>query len=256
MRKLFFGFSLVLSATALSGQDAASVASEVLSPRRVIKTNLVGYALFSINANYEQKVGKHTTVGMLGGYKLPSTYTVDAIGELDGENQTYTGEIEPQGYFVNPYFRYYTKKALTGFYVEAFTRYYDYNFLLPYDYDKDGRTIRANLDGTATGFGGGLALGVQIPLAPRIYLDLNAGMGVGIGDVHLETNDPNLDADDYQTIKQNLDDYADDADVRIFFMDKTISSLEADADASSAWADITGELFPLTRAGIAIGFAF
>lgn len=254
MKKLLLGFSLVLGTATLYGQDG--VVAEVFSARRIVKTNLAGYALLAVNANYEQKVGVKTSVGLLGGYKLPSVIKVEAIGELDGENQTYLGEVEPQGLFLNPYFRFYPNKAFHGFYVEAFTRYYNYTYLVPYDYDKDGRNIRANLDGTATGVGGGLALGVQIELGPRVYLDINAGMGVGSGDIHVETNDPELELEDYQTIKRNIENSADDADIKIFLLDDVLTGVVANANDNSAWADINGKIFPIMRGGIAIGFAF
>jgi hypothetical protein len=246
----------IFTTTTTVGQDASSVASSAFAPKSIIKINVVGYAMLSLNANYEYKVGPKVTVGLLGGYKIPSTFTLDAIGQLDGESQTYTGEITPEGVFINPYFRFYPKQALKGFYVEAFTRYYNYTYLVPYDYEKNGGTIRANLDGTANGFGGGLAIGGQFELAPRLYLDLYFGAGVASGDLHVETNDPNLDAADYQKIKKNIEDYAEDADIRVSFMDNTLDGLVAGADANSAWADITNELFPITRAGICIGFAF
>jgi hypothetical protein len=257
MKKLLMGSALVLSMTSLYGQDATSVVGDLFSPRRIVKTNLVGYALLAVNANYEQMVGPKTSVGLLGGYKIPSTIHIAAIGKLDGENQTYTGDIEPKGLFLNPYFRFYTgQKVFRGFYLEAFARYYDYTFLVPYDYDKDGRTIRANLDGTASGIGGGLAFGVQVPLGPRVFLDFNLGYGMASGDAHVETNDPNLDAEDYQSIKRNIEKHRDEADVKIFALDKVISNIEANANSSSAWADIEGQMFPIVRAGIAIGFAF
>ena len=145
---------LILSGLALHAQDAAPVANALFSPKSILKTNLAGYALLTVSANYEYKTGPKTSVGLLAGYKLPSTIHVEAIGELDGQNQTYTGDVEPEGFFVNPYFRFYTGAAMKGFYLEAFARYYDYTFLLPYDYDKDGQIIRANADGTANGMGG------------------------------------------------------------------------------------------------------
>jgi hypothetical protein len=257
MKKFILGSALALSISTLVGQDATNVVSDVFAPRRIVKTNLLGYALLAVNANYEQKVGLKTSVGLLGGYKIPSVVHLDAIGKLDGENQTYSGDIEPAGLFLNPYFRFYTgEKVFKGFYLEAFTRYYDYTFLVPYDYDKDGEIIHANLDGTASGFGGGLALGVQVPLGLRWYLDINLGYGMASGDAHVETNDPKLDAEDYQTIKRNIEKYRDDADVKVFLMDDVISGIEANASSNSAWADITGKTFPLVRGGIAIGFAF
>lgn len=256
MKNLVLSCSFLLLAGAGSAQNAADVVSELIGPRSVIKINLVGYGMLSLNANYEYKVGTQTSVGLLGGYKIPSTFTLNAIGNIDGENQTYTGDITPKGAFVNPYFRFYTSKAMTGFYLEAFTRYYDYTYKVPYDYEKNGRTIRADLDGTANGFGGGLALGGQFALAPRVYLDIYAGMGIASGDMHLETNDPNLDAEDYAKIKKTIEDNAATADVRVMFLGNTLDGLVAGANDNSAWADIKNELFPITRAGVCIGFAF
>ena len=76
MKKLILGFTLILGTGSIHGQDATSLASEVFSPRRIVKTNLAGYALLVVNANYEQKVGLRTSVGLMGGYKLPSTIQV------------------------------------------------------------------------------------------------------------------------------------------------------------------------------------
>ena len=108
MKRSLFSAALIMSAAIALAQVPASIASGAFAPRRIVKTNLVGYAFLSVNANYEQKTGLNTSVGLLGGYKLPSTIHVEAIGNLDGENQTYSGDVEPKGIFVNPYFRYYT----------------------------------------------------------------------------------------------------------------------------------------------------
>jgi hypothetical protein len=257
MKKIVFGSALLLCTPFLHAQDVASgIAAGLLSPQRVVKTNLVGYAFLSVNANYEQKTGTRTTVGLLAGYKLPSTITVNAIGNLDGERQTYTGEVEPRGAFVNPYFRYYTNTAFRGFYMEAFTRYYNYNFLLPYDYEKDGRNIRANMDGSASGFGGGLALGVQFELAPRLYLDVHAGYGMGVGRLFVETNDPNLDLEDYRTIQRTIESYQDNPDLQVFLVGDILKNPDAGADDNRAWAEYRNKLFPLVRTGVSIGWAF
>ncbi|MBK9176839.1 MAG: DUF3575 domain-containing protein [Flavobacteriales bacterium] len=222
----------------------------------MIKTNLAGYALLSVGANYEQKVGLKTTVGLLAGYKLPSTIHVEAVGNLDGERQTYTGDVEPQGLFINPYFRFYPKEAFKCFYIEAFTRYFNYTFLVPYEYEKNGGIINANLDGKASAFGGGLGLGVQFAIAPRVFLDFNAGFGMAVGNVHLETNDPNLELEDYLIIKHNIEQYQDDADVQVFMLGDILTDPKAEATSSKAWADFDNKLFPIMRGGISIGYAF
>lgn len=256
MKKTLLGLSLLLSAPAIHAQVAGDLASALFSPRRIIKTNLAGYALLSVSANYEQKTGQRTSVGLLAGYKLPSIIRVEAIGSLDGERQKYTGNIEPKGLFLTPYFRFYTKETFNGFYLEAFGRYFNYSYLVPYDYDKNGRNIRANLDGTATALGGGLALGVQVPLGPRVYLDINAGYGMAVGSAHVETNDPNLDRDDYLTIKRNIEKYQDDADVQVFILGDVLKDPEAYSTDSKAWADFKNKVFPIVRGGISIGYAF
>ncbi|NND94469.1 MAG: DUF3575 domain-containing protein [Flavobacteriales bacterium] len=258
MRRLLI---IVLSFATINlsfAQGAGSaITSSLIDTKSILKTNLVSYALLAVNANYEYKTGPATSVGLLAGYKLPTTITVDAIGELDGETMTYVGEIEPKGFYANPYFRFYTSgNAMTGFYMEAFLRYYDYEYLVPYEYEKDGRTILANLDGTANAFGGGISFGGQFSLSPRVYLDIYLGMGVGSGNIHVETNDPELDADDYQTIKTEIEENRDEADVQIFLLGNTLDSIEAGANDNSAWADIENQLFPMTRGGIAIGIGF
>lgn len=244
---------LLLAPFALQAQD---IASALFSPKRIVKTNLTGYALLSVSLNYEQKVGPKTSVGLLAGYKLPSVIHVEAIGSIDGEKQTYTGDVEPQGIFINPYYRYYTRETFKGFYIEGFMRYFSYNFLVPYEYEKNGGIINANLDGKASAFGAGVGLGVQVNLAPRVFLDFNAGFGLAMGNVHLETNDPNLELEDYRTIKRNIEQYQDDADIQVFLLGDILTDPKAEATDTKAWADFENKLFPILRGGISIGFAF
>lgn len=257
MKYICFAWAMLLCATSGHGQEAApAVLKDVFGPKWMLKTNLLGYGLLSINLNYERKVGPKTSVGLLAGYKLPSTIRVEAIGKLDGDRQDYRGEVEPQGLFVNPYFRFYTGKTFKGFYLEAFVRYYDYTFLVPYDYDKDGRILQANLDGTAQGYGGGLGLGVQFELTPRLYLDLHAGMGYGIGNIHVRTNDPQLELEDYRSIARNIEQHEAAADVQVMLIGNVLTGIDADANDRAAWADIDGGVYPIVRAGILLGFAF
>ncbi|MCB9184116.1 MAG: DUF3575 domain-containing protein [Flavobacteriales bacterium] len=257
MRTWFLGAAALLCVTATQAQSpAADAVGALFSPKRIVKTNLAGYAWLSANVNYEQKTGLKTSVGLLGGYKLPTVIHVSALGDLDGEKQTYTGDIEPKGLFLNPYFRFYPKEAFKGFYVEAFMRYFNYSYLVPYDYEKNGGTIRANLDGTASAVGGGLAIGVQFALASRLYLDINAGYGMAVGQAHIETNDPNLELEDYLTIKRNIEKYQDDADVQVFLLGDLLKDPDAKADESHAEADFTNKVFPTLRGGISIGYAF
>lgn len=184
---------------------------------------------------------------------------VDAIGTSKSQpdnTQKCTGDVEPQGLFVNPYFRFYPKEVFKGFYIEAFVRYFNYQFLLPYDYEKDGRNIRANLDGTASATGGGLALGVQFALASRLFLDINAGYGMAVGNAHVETNDPNLELEDYQAIKRNIEKYQDDSDIQVFILGDVLTDPKAVATDTKAWADFENKVFPVLRRGISIGYAF
>ncbi|MFZ1694181.1 MAG: DUF3575 domain-containing protein [Flavobacteriales bacterium] len=253
MKHIILGSALLFSSSVAQAQ---ATAAGLFSPRRIVKTNLVGYANLAVNLNYEQKTGTKTSVGLLAGYKLPTVIHIEAIGTIDGEKQTYTGDVEPQGVFMNPYFRFYTKETFKGFYVEAFLRYFNYKFLLPYDYEKNGRNIRANADGSANAFGGGLALGAQFPLGPRVYMDINLGYGMAIGNARLETNDPNLELEDYRTIQQNMEKYQDDEDIQVFLLGAIVTDPKGGATDTKAWADFNNKLFPIVRGGISIGYAF
>ena len=181
---------------------------------------------------------------------------MEAIGRIDGESQQYKSEVEPQGLYMNPYFRFYPKQAFKGFYVEGFARYFNYTYSVPYDYDKNGRTIRAALDGTASAVGGGLALGVQFNLASRVFLDINGGYGMALGNARVETSDPNLDRADYEKIKRNIERYQDDPDVQVFLLGDFLKNPDARATDTSAEAEFKNKVFPILRGGISIGYAF
>lgn len=252
---LVLALALILSASSAQAQLAA-VAENVFAARHIVKTNLVGYYFYSLTANYEYKTGQSTSIGLLGGYKLPQVIEVNAIADaVEGGRQTYTGEIDPRGWFVNPYFRFYAQQSMSGFYFEGFLRGYVFTYEVPYDYDKNNQIIRANADGEASAFGGGLGFGYQFNLAQRFFLDVNVGLGLAKGNIHIETNDPNLDAADYAEIAQTIEDNSD-ADVQIFLLSDILSEIEAGADATHAWADINDVTLPIARAGISIGYAF
>ena len=256
MKKSLFIASVVATCAAVNAQSAGDGVAAVFGAKRIVKTNLVGYAFLVANVNYEQKTGTKTSVGLLGGYKLPSTIKIEAIGRIDGESQKYTGEVRPQGLYLNPYFRFYPKEAFKGFYLEVFGRYFNYTYEVPYEYQKNDRTINAALDGKASAVGGGLGLGYQFSLASRWFLDINAGYGMAAGDAHVETNDPNLEREDYEKIKRNIEKYQDDPDVQVFLLGDFLKNPDARATDSSAEADFKNKLFPILRGGIAIGYAF
>jgi len=229
-----------------------------LEAKHIVKTNLVSYAVLAVNANYEYKAGANTSVGLLAGYKLPQTIAVEANGELDGETMTYEGEVEPSGLYFNPYFRLYPSGAMSGFYIEAFTRYTNYDFEVPYTYTREdnGNTVSTALDGDFEAFGGGIGFGGQLSLAERWFLDLNLGFGLASGNVYMVTDDPSLTPEDYMDIAQSIEENRDDADVEIFLLGDVITDIEAKGEEDRAWARIDNQIFPIIRGGISIGYAF
>ena len=227
--------------------------AQIPAPRSIIKTNLLAYTTSTINLNYEYKVAPKFSVGLITGYTLPVTRTLDASGTSSSGKATYNGEITPQGFFVNPYARWYPKDAMTGFYMEAFTRFSSYTFDIPYDYEKDGATIQAAAVGTANTVGGGLVLGTQVPLGPMFVLDFYLGAGMGLGNAHAETDDPQLDAQDFADIKAEMDQLED---VQIIFIGNAINDMTYDANSTSAWADVNNYPIPILRAGISFGYMF
>ena len=221
-----------------------------------VKTNTASWFIKSANVWYEYKAGPTTSVGLGFGYKLPGTIEIDAVAELtEGDEYRYTGEIDPKGLYVTPFFRFYTGQSMKGFYFELFGRYYNYTFEVPYEYDKNNETLTGIADGDADGIGGGLSLGVQLLAGKHFVIDIFTGLGYASGKAHIETSDPQLDADDYQKIKNTIEEHKD-ADVSIFLFDRTIENIEADANSTSAWADIEEGGFPIIRAGISFGYTF
>lgn len=224
----------------------------------VAKTNLLGYGLaavdlITINANFEYKIAPKLSVGIVGAIKPATTMTLEASGQTSDDNLQYTGEITPKGFSVTPYFRMYSKEALKGFYFEIFTRYYSYNFEIPYDYEKNGSNIRAYANGNANAFGGGVVIGTQVPLGQMFVLDFFGGIGMGVGNAHAETDDPNLDAQDFADIKAEMDQLQN---VEIAIVGNVIKNMTYDANETSAWADINGFPVPMLRGGISFGIIF
>ena len=231
-----------------------------IAGRSIIKTDLKAYVpvdfnvISSINANYEFQLNDKFSVGIVGGSLIERTLELGATGTTgSGDQLAYKGEITPTGYFINPYVRLYTKEAMTGFYVELFTRHYNYDFKIPYDYEKNGSTILANADANAKAYGGGLVIGNQFSLGKLFVLDIYAGAGMGVGNAHAETNDPNLDAQDFANIKKEMDEAED---VEIFLVGNAINNMTYDANSTSAWADVTNIPVPMLRAGVAFGIRF
>ncbi|NNM15174.1 MAG: DUF3575 domain-containing protein, partial [Bacteroidia bacterium] len=159
MKKLISLITIMMLGYGVYAQTTASATkavSSILGPRNAIKTNIASYyPLTTANIYYEFKAGQKISVGTGFGYKIPQSFEVDALVDIAGEDDdfTWTGDIEPQGLYINPYVRYYPKGAITGFYMEAFVRYYKYDFTAPYDYTKNSVVIYEEADGEVDGFG-------------------------------------------------------------------------------------------------------
>ncbi|MFY0644853.1 MAG: DUF3575 domain-containing protein [Bacteroidia bacterium] len=227
----------------------------------VVKTNLLGYGLAAvdlttINANFEYKISPKNSIGIVGAIKPASTMTLKATGTTNDDKLQYTGEISPKGYSLTPYFRMYSKDALKGFYFEVFARYFSYNFEIPYDYDKNGSNIRAYANGSASAFGGGVVIGTQVPIGKMFVLDFYGGLGLGVGNAHAETDDPNLEEEDFADIKKEMDELKANGDVNIIIVGNIIDNMTYDANKTSAWADIDGFPVPMLRGGISFGILF
>ncbi|MBR9859258.1 DUF3575 domain-containing protein [bacterium] len=224
-----------------------------LGPRNIIKTNLISDAFLIINLNYELKISNSYSVGMIAGVMPERTYSLDASAfNNDGDDIAYSGEISPSGVFVSPYIRKYFKGAMTGFYMELFTKYYNYGFEIPYDYEKNNSTVMTAAVGKASAIGGGLSAGTQISLGKLFVLDFYAGLGLGYATARAETNDPQLDAQDYADIKEEMQGISD---VEVSYGDFIISNLEYDATSDMAWIQ-SKTVVPMLKAGISFGIVF
>lgn len=265
MKNLILLFSTLLFACGVYAQTATTAAttavSAILGPRNVVKTNLAAYyPLTTANIYYEFKAGQNISVGTGFGYKIPQSFELTGIADLaeDDDDFTWTGDIKPEGLYVNPYVRYYPKGAITGFYFEAFVRYYKYTFTAPYDYEKNNVTIFEDADGEADGFGGGLMIGNQFALGPTMVLDIFAGFGMASGSTHIQTpGNTQLDEADFADIAQEIQDNADaNTSLDIPFLGTLVNEIKAGSNNSAAWADIDNVPFPILRFGIVLGAAF
>jgi len=223
---------------------------------QAIKTNGGAWVIKSANIIYEYKVGPSISIGTGIGYKLESTHDIDALAVQDeGDTYQWSGQITPKGVYITPYMRWYPGQAIKGFYIEPFLRYFNYTFEIPYDYEKDNQNRTGIVEGDANGIGGGLGLGVQMIPGGHFVIDIFAGFGLASGKVHMETNDPYLDADDFADIADQIDRNKEN-EIDVPFLDKVIKNIEPMASSTSAWADIEDELLPMVRAGISLGYAF
>lgn len=250
----------VLFVNPLAAQDeevASAVARSFTTPTHIIKTNLPAYGLGSVNLNYEYRLGQKTSLGLMGNYSLSNTeISVSAAADLSSGKQEYDGSFRIQnGINVTPYFRWYPKESLTGFYLEGFVRYFDFSFDLPYEYDKEDQTVMATAAGTADGIGGGIALGWQFHVAKRWFLDVGFGSGVATGKIQIVTSEDNLDAADYQEIKESIEANRD-AEVDIPLLNGLYESMEVDANDESAWVHFNNVLIPIARGCISVGYTF
>lgn len=272
MKKLVSIFAILMLGYGLYAQTSTtSAVTSVLGPRNAIKTNIAAYyPLTTANIYYEFKVSNKVSVGTGFGYKIPQTFEVSGIADLADEEDdfTWTGDVEPEGLYVNPYVRFYPKgAAITGLYFEAFLRYYKYTMKIPYTYTDDTdpagnpmpeMTYNEKGDGEADGYGGGFMIGNQFALGPTMVVDIYAGFGLASGSFYAESQkDSQMGPDDYADAKQEIDDAVDaQTELNIPFMDKLVNAVEADASSTKVWAEIKDVAFPMIRFGVVFGGAF
>ncbi|MEZ4758876.1 MAG: hypothetical protein R2810_03685 [Flavobacteriales bacterium] len=85
MKYLLLSCSSSIPAASFAQEPAAQVASAVSWACAVWQDQPGRPRAAFVNANYEYKVGPNTSVGLLAGYKVESTFTLNAIGNIDGE---------------------------------------------------------------------------------------------------------------------------------------------------------------------------
>ena len=221
-----------------------------------IKTNLLGWAYKSINIGYEFKIGPRVSVGLNSEYRVPGSLNIYLLADRIGTDEiSYSGDIKLDGIGVTPHFRYYTRNALKGFYLQPFFRYLNYSFELPYAYEDDGEVKNGATYATLKGYGGGLSLGVQATIGEHFILDFNFGMGVVSGDVHATASYPTLEESDYEYARDAIYDLKEEGS-SIPFIGNLLEKVEAGSDATSAWIDISRGIFPSIKGGISIGYTF
>ena len=217
-------------------------------PKNVIKLNLFSLAFTNFSLQYERVLGEKISAGLgfsyLPGVGVPAKFTND-----DATLEA----LKLSGMAITPEFRWYPgskKPAPKGFYLAPYLRYTNYTITSVFPFKDDtsvpGTTITKEfkMEGTLTGFGGGVMMGVHWLIKDKVSLDWwIVGGHYGAGQIEVKLKD------DFTGIEAELES-------QLKAIEAPIGTTEAVVTSSEATVTVSDMPFAGLRTGLTLGYAF
>jgi len=243
--------------TALGAALALPVAAqdrEVLDGANRIKVNLLALPVRTASLQYERLLSPRfslavsTNITPRGALPLRG-YFSQFVDAEDTISNTILDESRVSAFSLTPEARYYFgRQPGSGFYLGGFLRVSTSSFTAAYTYvSSEGDVYPISGRASSTGFGGGLLLGAQFNLGPRVVLDWWA-LGAGVSTTRVKfsasTNLQSVDAEDRAEAERRLEE----AEIFGRTFDVTVTG---DGGTASGRFPV-----PVLRTGLALGFRF
>lgn len=234
-------FLALIGSNSATGQD------------NILKANLLSFGVTSPNVTYERVLSDNmsVTLGLSGtiSFRVPITGTAT----VSGVERTETARARFRGFGITPGFRFYTGgNGPEGFYLEPFIRYYKYKITVDdYPYERSSfETVLVDGAGSLRGIGGGIVIGSQMLTKGKLTIDFNGGFGLASGKLDLVTEDEDLSPQEFADIENDIRGDLESSSVG-FFNDFEVSSTDSKASAIKE-----GALLPIIRLGVSLGWSF
>lgn len=252
MKSYFLLSALLLSFTVSKAQNS-------IEKSNLIKYNLSGLAINYHAVQYERVFSPKTSFAITAGFS-PSTSLPfkERLIELYGNDAQARTAIEStifDNFTITAEYRLYLSgKAPQGFYIAPFARYSKMSMSQQYSFlDSDNTTHNPVIEGTFTGFGGGVLLGAQWTLGKTVALDLWLA-GPFLGSQKATFNAVN---DKKITNTTGLENDIENTDIPLWNMDATVTN-QTIGGTQRAVIDVNlkGPFVGVRMLGLTVGIRF
>ncbi len=229
--------------------------------QNIIKTNLSAIALGNYGITYERLIARKISASL--GYRfMPKTFltgtpltekVMDYFKEGDGDITQQLSKLQMSGSAVTAEIRFYTgrRPGAKGFYAGVYGRYAGFKYDYPYDFERpDGTMVLVPMKGKSSGFGGGVILGGQFNIVPRVIVDLfiiGAHYGGMSGKVDAPTDLSMLSEQERADLKSEVESLIEIGGKK---------NITADVRNDGLFADVKMPFVGVRGLGLTVGVAF